>query len=251
MEGYKTQIKHLDKNDVINLYLNGMGVKAECSDAFDIHTKLSLNKIVKELPEAQMQEIQGIVSRFVVDHCPWWGEEKESRQTDTIMQAVFQLRKLNITYQKQNQEISQRTIRPYGIVIKDNIWYLVAYCEKANEIRTFRCERIKESELLGESFIYPQGFLLKDYFEQTVTNFKEKCANIDVYYVTFTILETQMRYLGGLEYKILCQQQGKIRVCVNLHSFQEAVNEHWNLMIHASMIEPFEVRETIQSALQE
>lgn len=124
MEGYKTQIKHLDKNDVINLYLNGMGVKAECSDAFDIHTKLSLNKIVKELPEAQMQEIQGIVSRFVVDHCPWWGEEKESRQTDTIMQAVFQLRKLNITYQKQNQEISQRTIRPYGIVIKDNIGIL-------------------------------------------------------------------------------------------------------------------------------
>ncbi len=36
-------------------------------------------------------------------------------ELDIILQAVFQLHKLEITYQKINNEVSVRTIRPYGL----------------------------------------------------------------------------------------------------------------------------------------
>lgn len=137
MEGYQTQIKHFDREDIIYLFLNGMGVKAEKGSMLDKHTAISLKKIVKALPDTQAEEIQEIVSRFVVDSSPWWGEEEFMPQIGIILQAVFQLHKINITYQKMNHEVSSRIIRPYGIVIKEMTWYLVGYCESSFTIRMF------------------------------------------------------------------------------------------------------------------
>jgi len=57
MEGYQTQVKHFDKEDIVYLFLNGMGVKAEKSRILDKHTDISLKKILKALPDTRQKRL--------------------------------------------------------------------------------------------------------------------------------------------------------------------------------------------------
>lgn len=249
MEGYQTQIKHFDKEDVIYLFLNGMGVKAEKSNILDKHTDISLKKIVKTLPDTQAEEIQEIVDRFVVDNSPWWGEEQSIPQIDIILQAVFQLHKLKITYQKMNQEVSSRIIRPYGIVIKEMIWYLVGYCEYSFTIRMFRCDRITDCTRLADTFLYPKNFELKSYFKDALKGFKEKCALEEQYMATMMVNEKAFRYLKGMEYSILSHEKDQWKICVNLCGFENAMNDYWNILMNATSIEPAELKKALYEKL--
>lgn len=251
MEGYQTQIKHMDKEDVIYLFLNGIGVKAETSSMLDQHTNLSLKKIMKTLPETQVEEIQQIMGRFVVDRSPWWGEAQTLNQIDRILQSVFQLHKIKITYQKLNQESTTRILRPYGIVIKEEIWYLVGYCESAQEIRMFRCERITDCVILDESFYYPKNFELKTYFENSLQKFKEKCAIAEQYFVTMTVQEEAFRFLKGMEYEIQWQKEQQWRIHVNLYSYENALRDHWNLLMCARDVEPIVLRAALREKLEQ
>lgn len=251
MEGYQTQIKHFDKEDIIYLFLNGMGVKAEKSSLLDKHTDISLKKIVKTLPDAQAEEIQEIVDRFVVDSSPWWGEEQSMPQIDIILQAVFQLHKLKITYQKVNQEVSSRTIRPYGIVIKEMIWYLVGYCESSFTIRMFRCDRITDCTRLNDTFVYPKNFELKSYVKDSLKVFKDKCALEEQYLVTMVVNEKAFSYLIGMEYSILWHENDQWKICVNLYGLQNAKNDYWNIIMNATSIEPPEFKKAIYKKLTE
>lgn len=250
VEGYQTQIKHLDKEDIIYLFLNGMGVKAEKGSRLDQHADVSLKKIANSLPDMQAEEIQEIVDRFVVDRSPWWGEGQAMGQIDTILQAVFQLHKLCFKYQKVDLEISNRIIRPYGIVIKENIWYVVGYCEASFDIRMFRCDRMKQCELLDETFLYPMNFNLKEYFNNALKAFKEKCAFDEQYLVTMTVKEQAFRYLKDMEYSVLWKMDDLWRICVNLYSYEDAMNDHWSLLINAYDIEPVALRSSIYEKLK-
>lgn len=250
MEGYQTQIKHFDKEDIIYLFLNGMGVKAEKSRILDKHTDISLKKIIYTLPNTQAEEIEEIVNRFVVDSSPWWGENHDMPQMDTILQAVFQLHKLKIAYQKINQEVSSRIIRPYGIVIKEMIWYLVGYCESSFSIRMFRCDRITECTRLEDTFIYPQNFELKSYFESALQKFQDKCALEEQYMVTMIINEKAFHYLKGMEYSILWHENNQWKICINLYSFENARNDYWNIIMNATSIEPVELKEAVYKKMK-
>lgn len=250
MEGYQTQIKHFDKEDIIYLFLNGMGVKAEKSSILDKHTDISLKKIVKALPETQAEEIQEIVDRFVVDSSPWWGEEQSMPQIDIILQAVFQLHKLKIKYQKINQEVSSRIIRPYGIVIKEMIWYLVGYCESSFTIRMFRCDRITGCTRLEDTFLYPKNFELRSYFKDALNGFKDKCALEDQYPVTMVVNKKAFSYLKGMEYSILWHEKDQWKICINLYGLENALNDYWNIIMNATSIEPDELKKALYKKLE-
>lgn len=249
MEGYQTQIKHFDKDDIIYLFLNGIGVKAEKSSILDKHTDMSLKKIVKTLPKTKTDEIQEIVGRFVVDSSPWWGEEETMPQIDVILQAVFQLHKVNMTYKKINQDASNRIIRPYGVVIKENIWYMVGYCEYSFDIRMFRCNRITSCILLDETFLYPKNFTLRSYFNDTLQEFKGKCALEEQYLVTMTVSAKAFRYLKGMEYSVIWHEEDQWRICVNLYTYENAQCDYWNILMNAHSIEPAELSEAIRRKL--
>jgi len=51
-----------------------------------------------------------------------------------------------------------RTVRPYALVHGEGQWYLLAFCEKWEEVRTFRMDRILDAEPTGERFPAPEDF---------------------------------------------------------------------------------------------
>lgn len=77
-------------------------------------------------------------------------------------------RRVRIWYRSAAGETGERKVDPYGLLYYwvQAAWYLVGYCHKAGEVRTFRVDRLRRLQELDERFAYPQDFSLEEYFRQ-------------------------------------------------------------------------------------
>ncbi|MDD6796420.1 MAG: WYL domain-containing protein [Clostridiaceae bacterium] len=97
-----------------------------------------LKKREKNSSNKLNNELIKIKKRFYFDDMPWWGDKKKINSIDALIECLWQAKKLQIKYKKSDGIISERNIRPYGIVINEMECYVVAFCEKTSEIRTFK-----------------------------------------------------------------------------------------------------------------
>lgn len=66
---------------------------------------------------------------------------------------------VEIEYRKNHEEQpNTRVIAPYGIVYWKNNWYIVAFCYRRNEIRSFRVDRINNLRETTNTFERPKEF---------------------------------------------------------------------------------------------
>jgi predicted DNA-binding transcriptional regulator YafY len=76
-----------------------------------------------------------------------------------LVRAVIEGFEQKISYAKVNGEVSERIIRPVGIVCKRNVWYVIAYAPEHKDYRTFRVDQIiSVVNRENNTFKYPKGF---------------------------------------------------------------------------------------------
>jgi predicted DNA-binding transcriptional regulator YafY len=197
MDGYKINTNSLYCNDIINIFLSGMGVRPQEYTESAIALKNALLKLEKSVPEKYKMDIKKAKERFYSDPTPWWRHVIINKNFDTIRKALWLSNKLLIKYIKGNSEESERVIRPYGLVRKDSEWYLVAYCEKRNEERTFKLTRIIDASFIDERFKIPEGFSLEDYWTKNVQIFKEEVMH----------KENKRNYIYPVKIKLGCKKE--------------------------------------------
>ena len=74
-----------------------------------------------------------------------------------LREAYRQRRRVRLKYRKAAEErASVRIICPYGIVFASGMWYAVAHCDGADEVRIFRLDRIEDVEQLETKFEAPR-----------------------------------------------------------------------------------------------
>lgn len=73
-----------------------------------------------------------------------------------LYKAIIQNKKVDMSYTSLGHGNSNRVIHPYKIVTRSNFKYVIAYCEKSNEVRTFKLVRIDKIEILEEKFKIPE-----------------------------------------------------------------------------------------------
>ncbi len=84
-----------------------------------------------------------------------------------IMQAILTQKTIRIVYHTQSRnEESERLIDPYYLVPRDHRFYLLGYCHKANDIRTFRISRIRGVQILNKTF-EKNDFNIRSYLKNT------------------------------------------------------------------------------------
>lgn len=66
--------------------------------------------------------------------------------------AIKEKRKCLIEYYSKEKLITSRVVHPYEMILYDNEWGVVAYCEIRGEIRHFYINRIKHIEILKEFY---------------------------------------------------------------------------------------------------
>jgi len=92
----------------------------------------------------------------------------EREKLDIIRRALLDGRKIGFRYSKKMTDStgsrhSERTVAPYGLVLVEGSWMLVARCDLRQDIRHFRLSRMAELIELDERFEIPAHFDLREY----------------------------------------------------------------------------------------
>jgi predicted DNA-binding transcriptional regulator YafY len=166
-EGYSFDTRTFYHNELLNLYLCGIGVRLQDhrQAVDDLHS--ALLKMEKSLPQAYTDLFKKARQRFFFDPDPWWEYKKPLADFENIRTALWRGVKLRLEYSNLQNRASTRTVRPLGLVVKDRTWYLAAFCELREERRIFLCERIQKASLSDETFEYPQDFDLAQYWQRS------------------------------------------------------------------------------------
>ena len=135
--------------------------------------KAALRKLVRALPRTFRADAEAAASAVVIDPTRWG--ERDRRRPDVVgllQAAVINRRKVRLTYTGRAKERSERLVDPWGLVDKDDVWYLLAGTERGQ--RTFRVERIIGAEPTDEPAERPDDFTLATAWQQVVGEVEQR-----------------------------------------------------------------------------
>ncbi|MBN6039933.1 YafY family protein [Amycolatopsis sp. 195334CR] len=166
--GARTDLSGLTSSEARALFLltgPGAAVSAEVRSA--------LRKLVRALPDTFRAEAEVAASAVVVDSSAWGEADRERPELVGVLQeAVVRRRKVRLVYR--GRERSERLVEPWGLVDKDDLWYLIAGTEAGQ--RTFRLDRVVEAVVTEEAAARPADFELAEAWRRVVDEVERKRA---------------------------------------------------------------------------
>ncbi len=247
MEGYSAKLYNLRDDDAVNLYLTGAAMyKGDTGQ----NLKNALVKLEKILPPEYGGDIKAAKERFYFDESPWWDKRPDTQCLETLRKAVWSSKKLRIAYRKVNDKASERELWPYGLVVKDMEWYLVAFCPKSGAVKTFKCDRIIRAEITDAAFQPPSGFNLERYWKDSEKSFKDKCAENERYPVLIKLQKCDSGILKKLEVYETEEKDGYVFARINMHKYEFACNEAVEILWHAEILKPAELRNHVKQRIE-
>ena len=127
--------------------------------------KAALRKLVRALPQTFRADAEAAASATMIDPTRWGERDRRQPEVVALLQAaVIRRRKVRLTYEGSARERTERLVDPWGLVDKDDIWYLLAGTERGQ--RTFRIDRIIAAEPTGQPAERPDDFALAAEWEQ-------------------------------------------------------------------------------------
>jgi predicted DNA-binding transcriptional regulator YafY len=133
----------------------------------------ALRKLVRALPARFRIEAEAAADAVVVDP-RGWGERRRATPelVETLQDAVIRRRKVRMDYAGRTKAPSERLVDPWGLVAKDDIWYLVAGTSAGR--RTFRVDRMETASVTEETAERPADFDLAWAWDDVVTEVERK-----------------------------------------------------------------------------
>ncbi|MFC7447915.1 helix-turn-helix transcriptional regulator [Rhodococcus daqingensis] len=166
--GARTDLSGLSATEAQALFLLVGPAAAVSGEA-----KAALRKLVRALPQTFRADAEAAADATMIDPTRW-GERDRRRpeMVDLLQSAVVRRRKVRLTYVNGARERSERLVAPWGLVDKDDIWYLIAGTDRGQ--RTFRADRIAEAAATDQPADRPDDFELAAAWEEVVGKMEER-----------------------------------------------------------------------------
>jgi predicted DNA-binding transcriptional regulator YafY len=87
-----------------------------------------------------------------VDFSRWGLGRVDTEKFEMLKTAILGKRVLDIRYCNTLGDTSARSVLPFKLIFKDKSWYLQAFCEKADDYRLFKINRIVELSVSSRRF---------------------------------------------------------------------------------------------------
>ena len=127
----------------------------------------ALRKLVRALPGPFRAEAQAAAEAVLVDPAGWGAAGRVRPPVVELLQrAVVKRRRVRLRYGGGGHEDTDRLVDPWGLVDKDDVWYLVAGTPAGR--RTFRVDRVLTAELTDSPADRPAGLRLAAVWEEVV-----------------------------------------------------------------------------------
>ena len=87
-----------------------------------------------------------------VDFTQWGSDDSEKEKFNVIKTAIISTKIVSFDYFSSYGEKTLRTVEPLKLVFKGQGWYLYGFCRLKGEFRIFKITRIRNMNLLNETF---------------------------------------------------------------------------------------------------
>ncbi|WP_447001748.1 helix-turn-helix transcriptional regulator [Saccharothrix isguenensis] len=173
--------------------------------------RAALRKLVRALPETFREGAQAAADAVVVDMAGW-GEVGRDRPglVEVLQEAVVRRLRVELVYEGRGRSRSERVVEPWGLVDKDEVWYLVAGTEAGE--RTFRVDRVVSARVTDEVFVRPADFDLSSAWDRVVSEVERRRSAVSA------VVSVEARYVSvlrdqfGLHCEVLDEVEGRARL---------------------------------------
>ncbi|WP_439381740.1 helix-turn-helix transcriptional regulator [Amycolatopsis lexingtonensis] len=161
--GARTDLSGLSAREAQALFLLAGPAAAAAPEV-----KSALRKLMGALPGTFRADAEAAADAVVVDQAGW-GEHPKDRppMVELLRDAVIARRRVRLTYTGRD-----RLVDPWGLVDKDDVWYLVAGTDKGR--RTFRVDRIAAAAPTGEAADRPTDLELAKVWQEVVEEVEKR-----------------------------------------------------------------------------
>lgn len=179
VDGYRTNLTGLATGEAAALFLVGLPAPAEALGLADQAAAAEL-KLLAALGPVQRERAARLRDRFHLDIPAWYTPADNPQRLPELADAVLQDRRLDITYRRwQEPREVQRVVDPYGLVLKNGTWYLLAGDRSPGTgehggVRTYRVSNVLSATSTGAGVTRPEGFDLAKAWQQQLTGFDER-----------------------------------------------------------------------------
>ncbi|MGG2027911.1 YafY family protein [Gottfriedia sp. S16(2024)] len=169
MEGYFLPPISFNVQEAVSLLIGTDFIEQQFDDDYRVRAQAARGKIEAILSESVRNEASRTrKSMRLLISDKQVKPSKEKKYLETIRRAILNERKIGFHYAKRLADFegnrhSVRTVAPYGLVLIQGSWMLVARCDLRQDIRHFRLSRMTKLIDLEERFELPAYFNLRDY----------------------------------------------------------------------------------------
>nr|BFE65420.1 YafY family protein [Dactylosporangium thailandense] len=161
LDGYRTSLTGLTSDEAAALFLAGSGATAGDLGLGPMLDAARL-KLLAALPAEQRTMAGRVQQRVHVDAPGWFRDPEAPPHLDTVATAVWEQRRIQMSYQKWDGVSVSRLVSPLGLVLKGTAWYVVAVGR--SRTNAYRVSRISSLALTDEHFTRPADFDLRRYW---------------------------------------------------------------------------------------
>jgi predicted DNA-binding transcriptional regulator YafY len=235
--GARTDLSGLTASEAQALFLlagPAAGVSPEVRSA--------LRKLVRALPGPFRADAEAAAGAMVIDPARWGAAEKpRPLLVDALQAAVVRRRQVRLGYARRGQERTTRLVDPWGVVDKDDVWYLLAGTDRGQ--RTFRVDRITDLEVTDVEAHRPDDFELADAWQRVVDQMEQRRSLVSA---TVLIPERLLPVLRG-HFGRHCEHEetladGRARVRIAAHTPLSVAEQVAGWGATVEVLEPASVR---------
>ncbi len=248
MYSKRLRLSAMDERELIQV-----AQKFAVKDSDDLLSQNIALKIRSQLPIEAQVVFDKLTQATLIDHSNWQGKIQNLDETQFVIhEGIIKSLKIKIDYTSNSGFSMDRLVWPLGIVRKSNQAYLVAFCEKRNEVRTFKIDKISKIELSTAVFVFEDDFDLKKYWEKATGNFsyanvipsapRSVSEGASHYAVKLRCAESYMVYLSGFKMLELCEDGSYV---YDMISIDIAISQIFGKAEHIIILSPQELRAQI------
>ncbi|MBE1535980.1 helix-turn-helix transcriptional regulator [Actinomadura algeriensis] len=165
--GYRTRLTGLSRAEAEALFLSGLPGPAGDMGLADAVAAAEL-KVLAALPGPLRDAPARAGQRFHLDAPGWFSAPDPPPLLRDLATAVWSDSVVELRYRRQDGEVT-RTAEPYGLVLKNGAWYLVARVD--GRPRTYRVDRAAAVTPTGATFERDAGFDLGAHWREQADAF--------------------------------------------------------------------------------
>ncbi|MCJ8300757.1 MAG: YafY family transcriptional regulator [Pseudomonadales bacterium] len=185
MPGFKLPPMMFEDNEAMALSL-GLLAAQQCglvqSDSAFASARSKLERV---MPEPLRKKVRAIHHAITIDVAKSTVTAANNSTVLELSCAAANQQQVSIQYRSAAAIGSSRIVDPYGVAFYLGRYYLVAYCQLRNDIRTFTVERIVQLQTLATNFNDPETL-------DIISHIKKSLANIPREHYVEVLLDTDL-----------------------------------------------------------